>query len=156
MTRLADYDRHGRVWDLAPATGLLSPAPGGPCHGFVHLPGHDEHAAAALYAAGPEAGTLWLQYGARRWDCATVTVRQADLPSGGRRFTVEGSGGSGGGPEYEFELPYPAPDTGPFDPAYDWVDALADDFFLWAADRLATDESRRTLLNHFLAGFPAP
>ncbi|MET7362230.1 hypothetical protein ABZS76_27885 [Streptomyces sp. NPDC005562] len=151
MTLVADYDRHGRVWDLAPATGLLSPAPGGRCHGFVHLPGHDEHAATAVYATGPGAGTLWLQYGARRWDGATVTVRQLSLPDGGRRFTVTGPDGA-----THFELPYPAPDPGPFDPAYDWLDAVADDFFLWAADRLATEGSRRTLLDHFLTGFAPP
>ncbi|MEV7191998.1 hypothetical protein AB0N81_09310 [Streptomyces sp. NPDC093510] len=163
MTLLADYDRHGRVWDLDPASGLLSSAPGGSCHGFVHLPGNGEHAAAALYGAGAgaehAAGTLWLQFGARRWDCATVSVEQAALPDGTRRFTVTGSGpgsrtGSGGGPE--FELPYSAPDTGPLDPAYDWLDAIADDFFLWAADRLSAVESRRTLLHHFLTGFAAP
>ncbi|MEU5685838.1 hypothetical protein [Streptomyces venezuelae] len=150
MTRLSDYDRHGRVWDLDPASGLLSPAPGGSCHGFVHLPGEGEHAAAALYGAGEGAGTLWLQFGARRWDCASVSVRQASLPDGARHFAVTGSGGAP-----EFELPYPAADSGPFDPAYDWLDELADDFFLWVADRLATAAARQTLLEHFRAGFPA-
>ncbi|WP_055563562.1 hypothetical protein [Streptomyces atriruber] len=154
MTRLSDYDRHGRVWDLDPASGLLSPAPGGSCHGFVHLAEEGEHAAAALYGAGEEAGTLWLQFGARRWDCAAVSVRQASLPDGTRRFTVTDSvTGSGGDPE--FELPYSAPDPVPFDPAYDWLDELADDFYLWVADRLATAASRQTLLEHFRAGFPA-
>ncbi|WP_306333187.1 hypothetical protein [Streptomyces sp. KL118A] len=153
MTRLSDYDRHGRVWDLDPASGLLSPAPGGSCHGFVHLPEKGEHAAAALYGAGEEAGTLWLQFGARRWDCAAVSVRQASLPDGTRRFTVTDSLAGSGGPE--FELPYSAPDSGPFDPAYDWLDELADDFYLWVADRLVTAASRQTLLEHFRAGFPA-
>ncbi|AZM57179.1 hypothetical protein DMA15_35320 [Streptomyces sp. WAC 01529] len=163
MTALADYDQHGRVWDLDPATGLLSPA-SGPCHGFAHVPRQGgEYAAAALYASGPGTGTLWLQYGARRWDCAAVSVRQASLPDGTRRFTVSGAGRRGGeglgkqaGDGPDLELPYPAPDPGAFDPAYDWTDALADDFFAWAADRLATPEARRALLEHFLAGFPAP
>ncbi|MEU6820767.1 hypothetical protein ABZ921_09070 [Streptomyces atriruber] len=158
MTRLSDYDRHGRVWDLDPASGLLSPAPGGSCHGFVHLPEKGEHAAAALYGAGEGAGegtgagagTLWLQFGARRWNCAAVSVRQGSLPDGTRRFTVTDAGG---GPE--FELPYAAADSGPFDPAYDWLDELSDDFYLWVADRLATAASRQTLLEHFRAGFPA-
>ncbi|WAL99744.1 hypothetical protein [Streptomyces sp. Je 1-369] len=151
MTRLSDYDRHGRVWDLDPASGLLSPAPGGSCHGFVHLPGDGEQAAGALYGAGEDSGTLWLQFGARRWDCASASVRQASLPDGTRHFAVAGSGG-----DPEFELPYAAPDSHPFDPAYDWLDELADDFYLWVADRLATAASRQTLLEHFRAGFPAP
>ncbi|MFI7320906.1 hypothetical protein [Streptomyces venezuelae] len=151
MTRLSDYDRHGRVWDLDPGSGLLSPAPGGSCHGFVHLPGQGEQAAAALYGDGEGAGTLWLQFGARRWDCASVSVRQASSADGTRHFAVIGPGGA-----TEFELPYAAPDSGPFDPAYDWLDELADDFYLWVSDRLATAASRQTLLEHFRAGFPAP
>ncbi|MEU5951877.1 hypothetical protein [Streptomyces sp. NPDC047525] len=143
---LQDYDRHGRTWDLDARTGLLSPA-SGRCHGFVHAGGE---AAAALYA-DPSDGepALWLQYGRRRWDCAAVTVHQAPGPNGTRRFTVEGARGTA------LELLYPAPDPGPFDPAYDWIDAEGDDFFLWAAGRLtdADATSRTTLLAHFRAGF---
>ncbi|GGV41950.1 hypothetical protein GCM10010277_31040 [Streptomyces longisporoflavus] len=142
---LRDYDRHGRTWALDPATGLLSPA-SGRCHGFVHVA--DE--AAALYADPSDAvPVLWLQYGRRRWDCAAVTVRQSVAPDGSRRFTVRDARGAA------LELRYPAPDPGPFDPAYDWIDAEADDFFLWAAGRLtdADASSRTTLLAHFRAGF---
>ncbi|QES45570.1 hypothetical protein DEJ49_35370 [Streptomyces venezuelae] len=88
--------------------------------------------------------------GARRWDCASVSVRQTSSPDRTRHFTVTGSGGAP-----EFELPYSAADSGPFDPAYDWLDELADDCCLWVADRLATAASRQTLLEHFRAGFPA-
>ncbi|MFD9908366.1 hypothetical protein [Streptomyces sp. NPDC059063] len=150
---LQDYDQHGRVWSLAPETGLLEPA-SGRCHGFVHLftasPGEGEPVvAAALYAEGPDSGVLWLQHGPRRWDCSTVSVRQASEADGHRLFTVFGVRGP------ELELRYPAPDPGPFDPAYHWIDTVADDFFLWAAERLADDSggARRALAEHFEAGF---
>jgi len=144
---LQDYDRHGRTWALDPRTGLVAPA-SGRCHGFVHV---SDEGAAALYA-DPSDGepVLWLQYRQRRWDCATVLAHQSAGPNGSRRFTVEDARGTA------LELLYPAPDTGPFDPAYDWIDAEGDDFFLWAAGRL-TDTgdgtSRTTLLSHFRAGF---
>ncbi|MWA09057.1 hypothetical protein [Streptomyces sp. BA2] len=145
---LKDYDHHGRTWALDPRTGLLSPA-SGRCHGFVHTGGE---AAAALYAdPADEEPTLWLQFGGRRWDCGAVTVHQSTGPAAGtRRFTVEDARGT-----TLLELPYPAPDPGPFDPTYDWIDAEADDFFLWAAGRLADADaaSRTTLLAHFRAGF---
>lgn len=56
----------------------------------------------------------------------------------------------------ELELRCPAPDPGPFDPAYDWTDTVADDFFLWAAERLGdgSGDSRHALTEHFGAGFP--
>lgn len=143
---LQDFDHHGRTWALDPRTGLLSPA-SGRCHGYAHV---GEEAPAALYA-DPSDGepTLWLQYGQRRWDCGTVTTRQSSAPDGSRRFTVEDARGTA------LELRYPAPDPGPFDPTYDWIDAEADDFFLWAAGRLkeADTTSRTTLLAHFRAGF---
>ncbi|MER5252580.1 MULTISPECIES: hypothetical protein [unclassified Streptomyces] len=146
---LQDYDRHGRTWALDPRTGLLSPASpaSGRCHGFVHA---GDEATAALYADPSEAEpTLWLQYGGRRWDCATVTAHQSTGPNGTRRFTVEGARGTA------LELLYPAPDPGPFDPTYDGMDAEGDDFFLWAAGRLTDEDatSRTTLLAHFRAGF---
>ncbi|MGA4837897.1 hypothetical protein [Streptomyces sp. G45] len=150
---LQDYDRHGRVWSLAPATGLLSPA-SGRCHGFVHLataaaPPGTPPVPAALYAQGPGTGVLWLQYGPQRWDCSTVAVRQASEQDGHRLFTVFGVRGP------ELELRYPAPEPGPADPAYDWIDTVADDFFLWADERLADDAggARRALAEHFAAGF---
>ncbi|MEU6761993.1 hypothetical protein ABZ916_05670 [Streptomyces sp. NPDC046853] len=147
---LQDYDRHGRTWALDPATGLLSPASpvspvSGRCHGFVHAA---DETAAALYADPRDATpVLWLQYGQRRWDCAEVTVHRPGGPQGSRRFVVRTARGTA------LELHYPAPDPGPFDPAYDWIDAEADDFFLWAAGRLADTASRTTLLTHFRAGF---
>ncbi|GHC53788.1 hypothetical protein [Streptomyces flavofungini] len=152
---LQDYDRHGRIWSLEIATGLLTPA-SGRCHGFVRV--LDEPARggppvpAALYAEGSGARTLWLQYGPERWDCSTVAVRQASEPDGHRLFTVFGERGP------ELELRYPAPDPGPFDPAYDWIDTVADDFFLWAAERLTdptedTTDARRALTAHFATGF---
>lgn len=161
---LQDYDRHGRTWDLDPRTGLLSPA-SGRCHGFVHM---GEAVAAALYADPADASeqaNLWLQYGQLRWNCDRVTVHQAALPDGTRRFTVEEAGADARGTA--LDLRYPAPDPGPFDPTYDWIDAESDDFFLWAAGRLtdANPESdagsdagpdttsRTTLLAHFRAGF---
>ncbi|MEV8320376.1 hypothetical protein AB0Q95_40115 [Streptomyces sp. NPDC059900] len=143
---LQDYDRHGRTWALDPATGLLSPA-SGRCHGFAHVA---DGTAAALYADPLDAApVLWLQYGQRRWDCATVTVRRMGGPDGSRRFVVRNARGTA------LELRYPAPDPGPFDPAYDWIDAESDDFFLWAAGRLAETDgtSRTTLLAYFRAGF---
>ncbi|MEV6752526.1 hypothetical protein [Streptomyces sp. NPDC051214] len=145
---LQDYDHHGRTWDLDPRTGLLAPA-SGRCHGFVHL---GEAGTAALYAdPSDEAATLWLQIGRRRWDCDAVTVRQSAGPDASRRFTVEDARGTA------LELRYPAPDPGPFDPTYDWMDAEADDFFLWASGRLADTaadtSARTTLLAHFWAGF---
>lgn len=45
------------------------------------------------------------------------------------------------------------------DPAYDWIDTVADDFFLWAAERLADADTadaataRRALAEHFATGF---
>ncbi|WP_367038997.1 hypothetical protein [Streptomyces sp. Je 1-332] len=144
---LKDYDQHGRTWALDPRTGLLSPA-SGRCHGFVHAGGE---AAAALYAdPADEEPVLWLQYGRRRWNCDTVAAHQATRPDGTRRFTVEDTRGT-----VLLELLYPAPDTGPFDPTYDWVDAEADDFFLWVAGRLTDGDaaSDTTLLTHFRAGF---
>ncbi|WP_030558952.1 hypothetical protein [Streptomyces aureocirculatus] len=149
---LQDYDRHGRIWSLDITTGVLSPG-SGRCHGFVHLTDAsrqgDVAVAAALYADGPGSGTLWLQYGPTRWDCSRVAVRQASEGDGHRLFTVFGTGGP------ELELRYPAPDPGPFDPAYDWIDTVADDFFLWAAERLGDEggSSRHTLTEHFGAGF---
>ncbi|GGR90812.1 hypothetical protein GCM10010252_32100 [Streptomyces aureoverticillatus] len=149
---LQDYDRHGRVWSLETGTGLLTPA-SGRCHGFVHLTDAsrrgDAPVAAALYAEGADTTTLWLQYGPRWWDCSSVAVRQASEPDGHRLFTVFGVRGP------ELELRYPAPDPGPFDPAYDWIDTVADDFFLWAAERLADDaeDGRRALTEHFGTGF---
>ncbi|MEV8022126.1 hypothetical protein AB0O76_38605 [Streptomyces sp. NPDC086554] len=139
---LRDYDHHGRTWELNPRTGLLSPA-SGRCHGFVHV-GAD--AATALYA---DTETLWLQHGQHRWDCATVTVHQSTQAHGTRLFTVEDAQGTA------LELPYPAPDSGPFDPTYDWIDAESDDFYLWAAGRLADGDatSYTTLFTHFRAGF---
>lgn len=158
---LQDYDRHGRVWALEIATGLLTPA-AGRCHGFVRV--REEPArggppvAAALYAEGAGAGTLWLQYGPERWDCSAVAVRQVSEPDGHRLFTVFGERGA------ELELRYPAPDPGPFDPAYGWIDTVADDFFLWAAERLtdaadagddtaAAAAARQALTEHFATGF---
>ncbi|QDQ15711.1 hypothetical protein [Streptomyces spectabilis] len=150
---LQDYDQHGRVWALAPATGLLTPA-SGRCHGFLHLDAGTGGAgelpvAAALYTEGPGTGALWLQYGPRRWDCATVAVQQACEADGHRLFTVFGPRGP------ELELRHPAPDPGPAEPADDWIDTVADDFFLWAAERLAddTEGARRALLEHFGTGF---
>ncbi|WP_405656133.1 hypothetical protein [Streptomyces sp. RK9] len=157
---LQDYDHHGRMWSLEIATGLLRPA-SGRCHGFVHV--RDAPArggppvAAALYAEGHGAGVLWLQYGPQRWDCAAVAVRQVSEPDGHRLFTVFGERGP------ELELRYPKPDPGPADPAYDWIDTVADDFFLWVAERLADADSgdgtansataRRALAEHFATGF---
>lgn len=143
---LKDYDHHGRTWALDPRTGLLSPA-SGRCHGFVHV---GEAGTAALYAdPSDEAATLWLQFGRRRWDCDAVTVRQSTGPDATRRFSVEDARGTA------LDLLYPTPDPGPFDPAYDWMDAEADDFFLWAAGRLtdADTSARTTLLAHFRTGF---
>ncbi|MGW7066203.1 hypothetical protein ACWGII_01620 [Streptomyces sp. NPDC054855] len=143
---LKDYDHHGRAWALDPRTGLLSPA-SGRCHGFVHA---GEAGPAALYAdPSDEAATLWLQIGRRRWDCDTVTVRQSTGSGTTRRFTVEEARGAA------LELLYPAPDSGPLDPTYDWMDAEADDFFLWAAGRLTDVDAsaRTTLLAHFRTGF---
>ncbi|MGW5735103.1 MULTISPECIES: hypothetical protein [Streptomyces] len=146
---LQDYAHHGRTWALDPRTGLLTPAPpaSGRCHGFVRT-GVE---AAALYAdpSDPEP-VLWLQYGRRRWDCATVTVRQwSGSDDGTRHFTVDDARGPA------LDLTYPAPDAGPFDPTYDGIDADADDFFLWAAGRLRDGDAspRTTLLAHFRAGF---
>ncbi|MFF1698693.1 hypothetical protein ACFVXC_34550 [Streptomyces sp. NPDC058257] len=145
---LQDYDRHGRTWALDPRTGLVSPG-SGRCHGFVHV---SDEATAALYA-DPSDGepALWLQYRQRRWNCATVMAHQSPGPNGTRRFTVEDARGTA------LELLYPAPDPGPFDPTYDWIDAEGDDFFLWAAGRLrdanADTTARTTLLSHFRAGF---
>lgn len=143
---LQDYDRHGRTWAIDPRTGFLSPS-SGRCHGFVHA---GEAGTAALYAdPSDETPTLWLQFGRRRWDCAAVTAHQSTGPNGTRRFTVEDARGTA------LELLYPAPDPGPFDPTYDWMDAEADDFFLWAAGRLTDGDaaSRTTLQAHFRAGF---
>lgn len=143
---LQDYDHHGRTWALDPRTGTLTPA-SGRCHGFVHA---GDRAAAALYADPADAEpVLWLQFGRRRWDCGAVTAHQSTGPDGTRRFTVEDATGTA------LELLYSAPDPGPFDPTYDWMDAEADDFFLWAAGRLtdADPASRATLLAHFRAGF---
>ncbi|MFG2647969.1 hypothetical protein [Streptomyces sp. NPDC048436] len=143
---LQDYDRHGRTWALDPRTGLVSPA-SGRCHGFVHV---GEEVAAALYADPLAAeAVLWFQYGQLRWDCATVTVHQASERDGSRSFTVEEACGTA------LELRYPAPDPGPFDPSYDWIDAEADDFFLWVAGRLTDADATApgTLLAHFRAGF---
>lgn len=152
---LQDYDRHGRVWSLDTATGLLTPA-SGRCHGFVHLTDASRHGdapvAAALYAVGPAASTLWLQYGPRSWDCSSVAVRQASEPDGHRLFTVFGVRGP------ELELRYPPPDPGAHESADDWIDTVADDFFLWAAERLAEDaddakDARRGLTEQFGVGF---
>ncbi|MET9515183.1 hypothetical protein [Streptomyces sp. NPDC002994] len=140
---LQDYDHHGRVWALDPLTGASAPA-SGRCHGFVRLPGGEGGQAAALYA---DAGKLWLQYGEHRWDCETVVVRHARRPDGAHVFTVLGGEGT------ELEVRCPAPDPGPFDPTYDWIDTVADDFFLWVAGQLAEREGRRALLEHFLTGF---
>ncbi|MFG2501191.1 hypothetical protein ACGFSB_23650 [Streptomyces sp. NPDC048441] len=78
-----------------------------------------------------------------------MTAHQSAGPNGTRRFTVEGARGTA------LELLYPAPDTGPFDPTYDWIDAESDDFFLWAAGRLSDVDttSNTALLAHFRAGF---
>lgn len=163
---LQDYDRHSDVWVLDPASGRLSPgaarAPGGPgivdlCHGFVHVLPHDAPSSptaalssreaaegASLYA---ESSRLWLQLGANRWDCEAASVRYTRQPDGSRLLTI----GSPGGPSRE--VPVPAPDTGPFDPSYDWTDALADDFFLWTADQLSDPGHRSVLRAHYLRGF---
>jgi hypothetical protein len=39
------------------------------------------------------------------------------------------------------------------DPAYDWIDTLADDFFLWAAEQLGGPDRGRGLRDHFRTGF---
>lgn len=156
---LRDYDRHGDVWLLHPVSGRLSP--GAPraagdantadlCHGFVHVLPRDALSSrtsaegAALYA---ESSRLWLQLGAERWDCDLASVRYTRQPDGSRLLTIA----SRGGPARE--VPVPAPDTGPFDPTYDWTDALADDFFLWAADQLSRSGHRDVLRAHYLRGF---
>ncbi|MFF2324938.1 MULTISPECIES: hypothetical protein [unclassified Streptomyces] len=142
-TVLQDYDRHGAVWALDPASGLLTPA-SGRCHGFVHVLPHSTGTVAALYA---DDSVLWLQYGERRWDCEEVTVQHVQQPDGTRAVTVDSP------PDEPWQAHLPPPDTGPFDPAYDWTDTLADDFFLWVGERLA-DAPRRALLRaHFLRGF---
>ncbi|MFC9243740.1 hypothetical protein ACFT7S_06700 [Streptomyces sp. NPDC057136] len=156
---LQDYDRHGEVWVLDPDSGRLSP--GTPrttdganaldlCHGFVHALPHDALSSraaaegAALYA---ESSRLWLQLGADRWDCDLMSVRYTRQPDGTRLLTVASQEGP------PREVPVPAPDTGPFDPSYDWTDALADDFFLWAADQLSEPGHRSVLRAHYLRGF---
>lgn len=145
---LRDHGRHDRAWALDVGSGLLTPA-AGRCHGFVRPPLADAGpdtggAAAALYAA---AGVLWLQYGDQRWDCDTVSVGQGPDAGGGRTFSVHGERGR------DLRVAYPAPDTGPFDPAYDYTDALADDFFLWVAEQLRDTAHRPVLRDHFLTGF---
>lgn len=142
---MQDYDHHDRVWALAPATGKSAPAVGR-CHGFVRLPpdGGGDTAVAALYA---DAGTLWLQCGDVRWDCATIAVRHARRTDGTHLFTVVGAEGT------VLEIPCPAPEPGLFDPTYDWIDMLADDFFLWAADQLSDREGHTILRDHYLDGF---
>lgn len=156
---LQDYDRHGEVRVLAPDSGRLSP--GAPrntdganatdlCHGFVHVLPHDASSpreateGAALYA---ESSRLWLQLGADRWDCEAVEVRYARRVDGSRLLTLTPPDA----PAREVTLP--APDTGPFDPSYDWTDAVADDFFLWAADQLSEPAHRAVLRAHYLRGF---
>ncbi|MFG2138829.1 hypothetical protein [Streptomyces sp. NPDC048650] len=143
---LQDYGRHDRGWALDLRSGRITPA-AGRRHGFVRpAPQAAEGArTAALFAARER---LWLQYGERRWDCATVTVRCDAAAGGTRLFTVTGPHGR------ELALRYPAPVPEPFDPAYDAIDALEDDFFRWAADRLATAERRRALRAGYLTGFP--
>ncbi|MGW2511575.1 hypothetical protein ACWC0A_19560 [Streptomyces scopuliridis] len=53
--------------------------------------------------------------------------------------------------------PAPAPATAPvpepFDPSYDAIDALEDDFLHWVTQRLATPGRRHDLLAHYLNGF---
>ncbi|MGW8887520.1 hypothetical protein [Streptomyces sp. NPDC055749] len=150
---LQDYDRHGEVRVLDPDSGRLST--GGAittvvCHGFVHVLPHDPTSpralaeGAALYA---ESSRLWLQLGGDRWDCEVVSVRYTRQPDGSRLLTVAPADGP---PRV---LPVPGPDAGPFDPSYDWTDAVADDFFLWAADQLADAGHRAVLRAHYLQGF---
>ncbi|AJT63270.1 hypothetical protein T261_1584 [Streptomyces lydicus] len=139
---LQDYDRHDRVWALDPRSGHLSPA-SGRCHGFVRV-SSEKNPVAALFA---DAGRLWLQYGDRHWDCEEVSVRCSAAPDGTREFTITGHHGP------ELRLNYPAPRPEPFDPTYDWIDTLADDFLLWVAERLADPDRRQALRDHYMAGF---
>ncbi|UQA96886.1 hypothetical protein [Streptomyces halobius] len=141
---LQDYDRHDLVWALDPPSGHLSTG-SGRCHGFVRV-SSAKKPVAALFA---DAGRLWLQYGDRHWDCEEVSVRHSTAPDGTREFTVTGPRGT------ELCLGYPAPRPEPFDPAYDWIDTLADDFLLWVAERLAAPDRREALREHYTAGFTA-
>ncbi|MER5362821.1 hypothetical protein [Streptomyces sp. NPDC002785] len=142
-TVLQDYDRHGTVWALDPASGLLTPA-SGLCHGFVHVLPHRTGTAAALYA---DDSALWLQYGQHRWNCEKVAVRHIQRPDGTRTITVDSP------PDPQWQAHLPPPDTGPYDPAYDWTDTIADNFFLWVDERLADARRRAVLRDHFLRGF---
>ncbi|MER8091008.1 hypothetical protein ABTZ57_39640 [Streptomyces sp. NPDC094048] len=142
-TVLQDYDRHGLVWALDPASGLLVPA-SGRCQGFVHVLPHGTGTFAALYA---DDAALWLQFGERRWDGEEVTVRHVQRPDGTRVVTVDHPSG----PRWQTQLP--PPDTGPYDPAYDWTDTLADNFFLWADEQLSDPHRRAVLRDHYRRGF---
>lgn len=150
---LQDYDRYGRLWILDPESGRLSPGPVDAfarpagerlCHGFVRVLSHGTAVGAALYAAS---STLWLQYGAERWDAEVASVRSASRPDGSRVLTVTGREG------VPWETVLPAPVLGPFDPAYDWTDMLADDFFLWVTEQLSDTRHRGVLRGHYLRGF---
>ncbi|MFI8437246.1 hypothetical protein ACIGJO_26600 [Streptomyces sp. NPDC079020] len=150
---LQDYDHYGRLWVLDPPSGHLSPGPADAfaqpagerlCHGFVHVLSHGAGGCAALYA---ESSVLWFQYGGRRWNGDDVSVRCGPRPDGSRLLTVTGPGAA------PWEAEVPAPDRGPFDPAYDWTDTLADDFFLWVAEQLSDARHRSVLREHYLRGF---
>ncbi|WP_156723281.1 hypothetical protein [Streptomyces apocyni] len=115
----------------------------------MSLPGDRQRPLAALYA---DAGRLWFQYGALRWDCDAmdvedVRVRWSEGPDGTGLFTVDGPRGR------ELAVVGSAAALGPFDPADDWIDALERDFLRWAAERLSDPAGRRALRELYLRGF---
>ncbi|MFF3735289.1 hypothetical protein ACFYXM_34735 [Streptomyces sp. NPDC002476] len=141
MAVLRDYDRHDVAWVLDPSSGLLVAA-SGRGHGFVHVLRHRTGTAAALHADGT---VLCFQYGERRWDTEKGVVRLVRCPYG-RLLTI-------GGPSVpRWQKRLPQPDTGPYDPAYDWTDTLADDFFI-RVDEQVSGARRRSVLRALSAWF---
>lgn len=141
---LRDFGRFDRAWNLSVATGSVRET-SGRCHGHIQVAGEESgRTVCALYAADDR---LWLQYGDRRWNADEVELRWARQPNGDSLFTVR----TDEGPELEIGYRSPAPD--PFDPAYDWIDTLEDDFLRWVAEVVPDAAARRERLDLYRAGF---
>jgi hypothetical protein len=138
---LRDHGRFDRAWNLSVQAGSIRET-SGRCHGHVRVLG--DETVCALYAADDR---LWFQYGDRRWNADDVALLWARGAAGDSIFTVSTDEG------LELEIIYRSPTPDPFDPTYDWIDTLEDDFLRWVAEVLPDRDSRRQRLELYRIGF---
>lgn len=119
--RVGDEQRYGHAW-IATGEGWqpIVLAPGEAVNGFAMT---YRNGFGALYAA---AGTVWLQFGARGWNCADLVevVQQSDrADASSYRLTFV----SGAAVDIELVMPEDVAWQRRVDPTYDAIDAMADD-----------------------------